>query len=374
AVVDDAVNLTRARQKSRAAGFVNAVLRAVSRNRHRITWPEPPSRIANDDDRRAAIDALATGGSHPRRLVERWIDRLGLDAARAWVAYNNSEAPLTLRVNRSRATREELATRLREVGVKTEPTRWAPDGLIVRAGNPLRTPLADSGLFFVQDEASQIAPLVAGVRPGMRVLDACAAPGGKTLILHDSLRNGADDVAAPGLLVAGDLPERRLRLLRSLLERHGSDARLVRYDLTRGVPFRDAFDRVLVDAPCTGLGTLRRDVDIRWKRTEEDVRRAAARQRAMLAEAARAVAPGGRLVYATCSSEPEENDEIVAAFLESHPAFVRVPRARLVEDGVPEALLDEDGVLRTRPDRHGLEPFFAAALERTGGRGPAGPV
>src|SRR5690606_35938566 len=187
-------------------------------------------------------------------------------------------------------------------------------------------------------------------------------------------RNGADDVAAPGLLVAGDLPERRLRLLRSLLERHGSDARLVRYDLTRGVPFRDAFDRVLVDAPCTGLGTLRRDVDIRWKRTEEDVRRAAARQRAMLAEAARAVAPGGRLVYATCSSEPEENDEIVAAFLESHPAFVRVPRARLVEDGVPEALLDEDGVLRTRPDRHGLEPFFAAALERTGGRGPAGPV
>lgn len=374
AVVDDAVSLTRAQRKRSAAGFVNAVLRAVSRNRHRIAWPEPPARIAGEEGRRAAIDALSLSGSHPRWLIERWIDRLGLEATRAWVAFNNTEPPMTLRVNRSQTTREELAARLHEAGVETEPATWAPDGLIVHAGNPLRTPLADSGLFLVQDEASQIVPLAAGVRPGMRVLDACAAPGGKTLVLDDALRAGANGGRAQGLLVAADFRERRLRVLRSLLARHGSDARLVQHDLARGVPFGDVFDRVLVDAPCTGLGTLRRDVDIRWKRREEDVHRAAVRQRAMIAEAAQAVAPGGRLVYATCSSEPDENDAIVDGFLESRPAFVRVPRARLVEDGVPEALLDEHGILRTRPDRHGLEPFFAAALERTGPRRPASPV
>lgn len=374
AVVDDAVNLTRAQRKRSAAGFVNAVLRAISRNRHRFEWPEPPQRIAGEDDRRAALDALSVSGSHPRWLIARWVDRLGLDAAREWVAFNNTEPPMTLRANRSRATREELAARLLEAGVETEPAPWAPDGLIVRAGNPLRTPLADSGLFLVQDEASQIVPLAAGVRPGMRVLDACAAPGGKTLVLDDALRAGVDGSGASGLLVAADFRERRLRLLRTLLARHGSDARLVQHDLTRGVPFGDVFDRVLVDAPCTGLGTLRRDVDIRWKRQEEDIHRAARRQRAMIAQAAQAVAPGGRLVYATCSSEPDENDAIVDGFLASRPDFVRVPRARLVEDGLPEALLDEHGIVRTRPDRHGLEPFFAAALERTGGRRPTSPV
>ncbi|HEX7088249.1 MAG TPA: transcription antitermination factor NusB [Vicinamibacterales bacterium] len=373
AVVDDAVSLTRAQRKRSAGGFVNAVLRAVSRNRHRIAWPEPPARIAGDADRQAALDTLSVSGSHPRWLIARWVDRLGLEAARAWVAFNNTEPPMILRANRSRTTREELAARLLEFGVETEPATWAPDGLVVRAGNPLRTPLADSGLFLVQDEASQIVPLAAGVRPGMRVLDACAAPGGKTLALDDALRAGADS-GTPGLLVAADFRERRLRVLRTLLTRHGSGARLVQHDLTRGVPFGDVFDRVLVDAPCTGLGTLRRDVDIRWKRREEDIHLAAGRQRAMIAQAAQAVAPGGRLVYATCSSEPEENDGIVDEFLASRPDFVRVPRERLVEDGVPEALLDGLGILRTRPDRHGLEPFFAAALERTRRRRPTSPV
>ena len=357
AVVDDAVSLAKAQRKKSAAGFVNAVLRAISRRRERIDWPEPPPVIAADTDREAAIEALALTQSHPRWLVARWIDRLGIAATRAWLAFNNTEPAITLRVNRSRATPEQVAAELAAAGVETQPARWAPDGLVVGAGHPLRTALSATGAFMVQDEASQLVPIMLGVRPAMRVLDACAAPGGKALIVSDAL-------AGRGLLVAGDLRPRRLAVLRDLLTQHGASALLVRHDLARGVPFGSVFDRVLVDAPCTGLGTLRRDVDIRWRRTEADVLAAGPRQRAMLGEAARAVAPGGRLVYATCSTEPEENDDVVAAFLAAHPAFRLVRPETLLAEGVPGPLIDDQGVLRTRPDLHGLEVFFAAAMQR----------
>lgn len=359
AVVDDAVSLTRRAGKTSAAGFVNGVLRALSRARARLDLPAPPDAIRTPADRDAAVEALATAESHPAWLVARWVDRLGLDAARAWIAFDNTEAPLTLRVNRRRGTRDALAERLRALGVETAPTRFAPDGLVVVSGNPLRTALADTGDFLLQDEASQLVPLVVGARPGHRVLDACAAPGGKTLAL-------ADAMGGEGLLVAADARAPRIAVLRRVLAAHGVTPRIVAQDLAAGVPFGAAFDRVLVDAPCTGLGTLRRDVDIRWRRRPDDVAAAAARQRRMLAEAAKAVAPGGRLVYATCSSEPEENEAVVDAFLRDVPGFRRVPAATLVADGVPAEVLDAaTGVMQTRPDVHGLEGFFAAALVRT---------
>jgi 16S rRNA (cytosine967-C5)-methyltransferase len=357
AVVDDAVSLTRRMRKGSASGFVNAVLRGLSRRRAGIVFPSPPAAIGTEADRTAAIEALSVSGSHPRWLVARWVDRLGLEAAARWIAFNNDEPPITLRVNRARLSREALAERLRAAGVETAPTAVAPDGLIVTAGNPLRAPLADTGDFLIQDEASQIVPLALGARPGDRVWDACAAPGGKTLVL-------ADAMAHSGVLVAGDLRPHRLALLRRLLSAHGTDARLVRYDLLLGAPFGAAFDRVLVDAPCTGLGTLRRDVDIRWRRQEGDVEVAAMRQEAMLREAAPAVAPGGRLVYATCSSEPEENASVAERFLATHGTFHQVPKARLVADGVGSDLINQSGWLETRPDRHRLECFFAAAFQR----------
>ncbi len=391
AVVDDAVSLAKAQRKRSAAGFVNAVLRAISRGTGRIDRPEPPAGIATPEDREAAIEALSVTGSHPRWLVARWLDRLGLATTRQWVDFNNVEPYMTVRVNRSRATREQLASDLAAGGIETVPTPWAPDGLVVRTGNPLRTALAAAGMFLVQDEASQLVPLMVGARPGMRVLDACAAPGGKTLILVDRLGTNRRTEAARsvlpedltpsdvapvtgsnvrahdggGVLVAADLRPRRLAVLGDLLRQHGKTAMLVQHDLARGVPFGAIFDRVLVDAPCTGLGTLRRDVDVRWRRTEADVLAAGRRQRAMLTEAAQVVGVGGRLVYATCSTEPEENEEVVFAFLEANPAFGPVPRHRLLADGVPDAILDpETGFLSTRPDVHGLENFFAAALQR----------
>ena len=359
AVVDDAVSMTKRARKTSAAGFVNGVLRTISRRRSEIELPPIPDAVNSADDRAMAARALAIGASHPLWLVERWIDRFGLDATRRWLDFDNGEAPLTLRVNLRRQSREELRSLLADHGVETEPTRFAPAGLTVTSGNPLKTSLADTGLFLIQDEASQLVPLLLGAVPGDRVLDACAAPGGKSLVLADAL-------AGTGQLVCADLRPRRVAVLRRLLAAHHAPAAIVVHDLVRGVPFGGVFDRVLVDAPCTGLGTIRRDVDVRWRRTPEDVVSAGGRQLAMLSEVARAVRPGGRLVYATCSSEPEENQAVVSGFLDRHDGFRRVRRERLIADGVPDSLLDlETGTLETRPDRHGLEAFFGVALERS---------
>jgi 16S rRNA (cytosine967-C5)-methyltransferase len=357
AIVDDAVSMARRARKSSAGRFVNGVLRSLSRRRGTLTLPEPPADIGTAAARDTAASALAVTESHPVWLVERWIDRLGPDVTRQWLAFDNAEAPLTLRANLRRQSVATLQALLAEHGVETAPARFAPAGLVVTAGNPLRTPLADSGRFLLQDEASQLVPLALGVAPGQRVLDACAAPGGKALAIADALGDG-------GLLVAADLRPRRMAVLQRLLALHDAKASLVVHDLTRGTPFGAVFDRVLVDAPCTGLGTLRRDVDIRWRRVPADVTSAGTRQLAMLHEAARALKPGGRLVYATCSSEPEENEVVVASFLAGRRDFRPVARQALLADGMPEAVLDPGGRLVTRPDVHGLEAFFAAPLER----------
>jgi 16S rRNA (cytosine967-C5)-methyltransferase len=357
AVVDDSVKLARVAGKSSASGLVNGTLRNLSRSRDKLDLPTRPT---SDDDasRDRWLDALSITGSHPRWLVARWIERLGTAAAATWVDFNNREPALTIRANTRRVTRVALADALAREGVATTPLRFAPDGLSVESGNPLRTSFADAGDFIVQDESSQIVPLLAGVAPRARTLDACASPGGKTLIL------GAG-VARDGLLVAADRRWRRVTLLRDRLAQCGLDrARIVTLDLEGGAPFGDVFDLVLLDAPCTGLGTIRRDVDIRWRREEPDLQRSAAVQRRLLREAAALVAPRGRLVYATCSSEPEENEQVAGVLAEPGSGFARVSRAALVAEGVPDVLLDAAGALNTRPDLHQLEAFFGAAFER----------
>jgi len=357
AIVDDAVSLTKQVRKKSAAGFTNAVLRKLSRSRNDLDLPRL-SQSPDQAPRDSLIEYLTIAGSHPRWLVERWIDRLGADTAAAWVAFNNQEPPLTLRVNTLRSTRVDVAERLKVAQVETVAARHAPDGLVVVNGQPLRTPEFDAGMFVVQDEASQIVPLLAGSHPLARVLDACAAPGGKTLAL-------AAGVARSGLLVASDVSAKRLSILREILQKAGDRrTHLAQIDLEGGAPFGAAFDVVLLDVPCTGLGTLRRDVDIRWRRSPGDIRQAAAKQQRMIAAASAAVAPGGRLIYATCSSEPEENEHVVDAFLAAHPRFEPVPGERLIAGGLPADLLDERGRLFTRPDRHGLEVFFGVGLER----------
>jgi 16S rRNA (cytosine967-C5)-methyltransferase len=370
AVVDDGVEMTRRAGKRSAAGLVNAVLRAVDRERDRIPFPRRPDLPAKagshmspsegGSDMSAALEYLSVTLSHPRWLVRRWMERYGFEAAETWARFDNAPAPLTLRVNTFKTTPAAVAASLRQASVEVRPGVYVPDALVVVAGNPLATPLAATGAFAVQDEASQLVGLAAGARPGERVLDACASPGGKTIQMAAAMEDR-------GLLVAGDVRGRRIDLLRETVRRSGARSiRITRLDLTRGVPFGPVFDRVIVDAPCSGLGTLRRDADIRWKRREEDLPALADAQVEMLRHAAAAVRTGGRLLYATCSSEPEENAEVITRFLATDRRFDEVSlRSEGALPASAAATIGDDGRLRTLPPVHGLEAFFAAMLVKT---------
>jgi 16S rRNA (cytosine967-C5)-methyltransferase len=353
AIVDEAVNLTRLARKPSASGFVNGVLRNVARQRNRLPFPVRP---ANPAVRADALMYLGVTHSHPEWLVGRWFDRYGLDATERWVQFNNEAALLTLRANRLRTSRDALQRALADEDIQTTPTPFAPDGLSVTVGNPLTGPHGD---FVVQDEASQLVALAVDARPEHVVLDLCAAPGGKTTALAAAMENR-------GLVIACDVRERRMRLLRDTVAASGAaNVRLTHVDTRGAVPFRGrVFDRVLIDAPCSGLGTVRRDPDIKWRRREEDLAGFAERQRELIERAAAVVKPGGRLVYATCSSEPEENEQVVDRFLAAHPEFVAVD-LRHEQQRHLARLFDRRGFLRTSP-LDGLEAFFAAALVHRG--------
>jgi 16S rRNA (cytosine967-C5)-methyltransferase len=345
AVVNDAVELAGKAGKRSAAGFVNALLRRASRERAQLPLPGQPP-----------IDVLAITLSHPRWLAARWLARHGFDAAERWERFDNNPAPLTLRANTLRTTRDALARTLEATGVTTQPARFATHGLLVTAGNPLLTPLAHTGAFFVQDETSQLVGEFVAAAGGERILDACASPGGKTTQMAAAMGD-------TGTIVAADVRGRRLDLLtRTVAESGARHVRVVQANARAAPPFRDVFDAVLVDAPCSGLGTLRRDPDVRWRRSEADLAPLAETQREMLAQAATVVRPGGRIIYSTCSSEPEENEDVVRAFLAGHPEFRRARPARFDQRPELAALLDEEGALKTLPFRDGLEAFYAVCL------------
>jgi 16S rRNA (cytosine967-C5)-methyltransferase len=346
AVVDDAVELARKAGKKSAAGFVNALLRRVSRERTNLPLPEAPP-----------LDVLSITLSHPRWLAERWLARYGFDAAAAWARFDNGPAPLTLRVNTLKTTTDGLAASLADAGVSTEPARFARGGLIVTSGNPLLTSLAHTGVFLVQDEASQLVGEYVGAAAGERVLDACASPGGKTTQMAASMEGR-------GTVVAADVRGRRIDLLaRTVAESGAPNIAIVQANARANPAFRDVFDAVLLDAPCSGLGTIRRDPDVRWRRQETDLPALAAAQREMLERLATVVRPGGRIIYSTCSSEPEENEAIVDGFLAANPRFSRVTPASFRASPPLAGLLDPQGALKTLPFRDGLEAFYAAALQ-----------
>ncbi len=325
AVINDAVELTRRAAKSSAAGLVNAVLRKIARERDELQWP----------------DDAAIVHSHPAWLVDRWTARYGPDAAQRWLQFNNRAPSLCLAVNTALTSRDALAAELAAAGVKTEPTSRAANGLHVLDGHPLQLDAFKEGRFIVQDEASQLIAMLPGVGAGARVLDLCASPGGKTMTLSAAAGPG-------GLVIACDVRPHRVRLLRRTVTRcRLANTRVVHIGPERQLPFREqTFDAVLIDAPCSGLGTVRRDPDIKWKRTPGDLPRFAAAQRLLLQRAAGLVAPGGVLVYSTCSSEPEENQQVVDGFFEQGPPF------RL------------EHTHETLPFRDDLEAFFGAVLRR----------
>ena len=355
AVVHDAVALVRDLGKKSAAPYVNAVLRTIATGGPASKLPVLESAVASGsgDHRREVLDFLSITQSHPAWLVERWCDRFGVDAATEWTRFNNAPAPITLRVNTLVSSAKQLAGELADEGIETRPGTWTPNALVVIQGNPLTSPLASRGRFWLQEETSQLVGELVTARAGDRVLDACGSPGGKSLIIAGSMTDR-------GLLVSADLRPSRTALLSRTLSQAGAQcARIVRLD-ARHPPFGPVHDWVMLDAPCSGLGTLRRDPDIRWTRSAKDLLALAAMQGELLEGAATAVRPGGRLLYATCSSEPEENQAVVNRFLQAHPTFVieRPSNPRLA------ALVDGDGFFQTLTHRDALEAFFAARLRR----------
>ena len=351
AVVSDAVNMTRKAGKKSAGPLVNALLRRVSRERAHLPLPDRP---VDPDNRAAALDYLAVTLSHPRWLAARWLDRYGFAATEAWLQFNNRPAPLTIRANTLRTSGPSLVESLAAHGVEVEPGRFAPDALVVRKGNPLLTRLAEAGLFVVQDEASQLVASLVSAQGGERVLDACASPGGKTTAIAAAMGDR-------GLIIATDVRGRRVDLLARTVRQSGArSVKIVQADAA-ALPLTASVDWVLLDVPCSGLGTIRRDPDIRWRRSEADLPRLAAAQRRMLRETARVLRPGGRIVYSTCSSEPEENEDVVAAFV-AESGFQPV----LPQDlpGPMQPLINSAGHLRTYPFRDGLEAFFGAILAK----------
>jgi 16S rRNA (cytosine967-C5)-methyltransferase len=345
AVVHDAVDLARAARKRSAAGLVNAVLRKLASTPPSL--PSLPDAPAGTREWHAqAVAYLATVHSHPAWLVERWLARYGWDATLAWVTFDNTTAPVTLwPAPGSPAPAWPPHT----------ATMWVPGGVMLDSGQDA-VPLLSAGQAFAQDEASAAVGAAAAVAARPPVLDACAAPGGKSLVLAATLPHDAR-------LIAADVRTRRVATLRQMLQRlAGRPVPVLRLD-AGSLPFAGTLGTVLVDAPCSGLGTLRRDPDLRWRRTPDDLATFAAVQRAMLREALSAVHPGGRVVYATCSSEPDENEALVAEMArESGWTLVDLRQAPL--PGRLHETIAPEGWLRTLPHRHGLEAFFAAVLER----------
>ena len=318
---------------------------------------EPAARYVNHTLRRlarAAGPAPEGVATHPRWLVARWVRRFGREETRRLVAWNDTPPRLT--VQPARWDRATLEHRLKAAGFGVREAPFGAGLEVLRTGAPgallpARLPGLAEGGCIVQDPAHALVCRYAAVPPNEVVADLCAAPGGKAVMLE---RLG-------GRVVAADRRRDRGARLAETVRRAGVAIWVVLADLVSAPFGAEALDAVLVDAPCSATGTMGRHPDARWRLTPRAIARAAGRQRALLAAAARLVRPGGLLIYATCSLEPEENGEIVNDFLARHPAFERAPAA----GAVPAALVGPDGDFQTLPARHATDGAYAARLMRT---------
>ncbi len=347
AAVDTAVNLSKRHRGGSASGFVNAVLRRAARQ-----WAS----VSLAADSQAA--ELALRWSHPPWLVERWLAELGPEETAGFLAANNEGAPTVLRVNPLRATRAQVQVELHEAGVASELCRFSPVGLrLLEATRVEDLPGFAAGRFSVQGEASQLVALLAAPQPGSRLLDACAAPGGKTTHLGELMRK-------QGEIVALDVHRNGVAAIEANACRLGlSSIRAEVADAATWQAGDKGFDTILVDAPCSGLGTLRQHPEIRWRRSPADIADLARRQAAILHHLVPLLRPGGTLVYSTCTVMRAENEEQVAALLSAYDELrVDDPRLYLPEAG--HVLCQPDGCVRMLPHQHGLDGFFAVRLRR----------
>ena len=339
AAVDTSVSLAREEGGPRAGGFVNAVLRRLG------AQPEPMADLDRPDGEPSDAAALAAKHSHPRWLVERWLERFGAEQTRRLLEWNDRRPRLVLQPARESAA--ELERRWRSAGIPARPAPFGA-GLVTDRRRPDELPGFAEGAFVVQDPAQALLAWYADLPPGAAVYDAAASPGGKTIALGREAR----------LVVAGDLNRLRVRRLAQSLRRAGSGREHPVVADARHPPVRPVA-AVLLDAPCLGTGTFARHPDARTRVTPEALGRLAALQGDLLEAVANVVAPGGLLIYATCSLEPEENEAQVERFLARHPEFGRAP-----SETFPPALTSEKGDMTILPQRHEMDGAYAARLRR----------
>jgi 16S rRNA (cytosine967-C5)-methyltransferase len=351
AAVNEAVELTKRARKRSAAGFVNAVLRK---------FPVARMRTGKLQTGQSAEAREGACRSVPPWLLERWERNYGAKAASSLAWISTQVPPSVLRAPAHLGDRSEILKKLEESGVRARPGAYAPRALVVEASEQTISKVAQAMGLIIQDEASQLVAELLEVRPNDLALDLCAAPGLKTARLADALKQG--------LLISCDISARRLATMARLLPRmteNTARVAMVRLDATQALPLGAQFDRILLDAPCSGTGTLGRNPEIKWRLSPQDLERLAGAQALLLRNAIGLLAPGGKLVYATCSLEPEENERVVEAVL---PAFARyrlLDRKELSREwpGLNH-LFDDKGYLRTRPDLDGTDGFFAVVIVR----------
>jgi len=309
AACNQAVELTKKYGHVGTVKFVNAVLRNAGRTPEKIVYP---------DKQKNLVKFLALTYFHPEWLVARWLKRLGAEATESLCSINNVTPTLCLRTNTLKNNREELLAILEGEGVVAEASEWTPEGIVCHSSPALSTLKSlSTGLFQIQDESSMLVAHVLAPQPGEFIIDTCAAPGGKTTHIAALMQN-------TGRIVATDIYDHKLLLIKQNAERLGiSIIENQVLDATRiGTKFAGQADRVLVDAPCSGLGVLRRKADSRWRKEESMLQELPKLQREILHSAADCVKVGGVLVYSTCTTEPEENQAVVESFMQDRPEFV----------------------------------------------------
>jgi 16S rRNA (cytosine967-C5)-methyltransferase len=327
--------------------YVNGLLRNLNRRRHSIIEPG-----FNDLARR-----LATVYSHPEWVVRRWLNRFGVEQTETLLGWNNRDAPLVIRTNALKTTRDMLKARLTDQGVDSVATGFSETGLEIISSPAIRTLAAyQQGLFIVQDQAAQLVSLMLSPKPEETVLDACAAPGGKATHLAEIMRNR-------GTIVALEQDATRMNRIDENSRRLGCT--IVVPTMGDAAQYQQGrYDKILIDAPCSGLGVLRRHPDGRWNKSERTIRDRSAVQRRILENCAQLLNLGGVLVYATCTTEPEENEDVISSFLsQAGKAFIiDDPRPYLPKPAA--TLVDDHGFLHTYPQAAEMDGFCAVRMVR----------